>query len=62
MLTPQDASLKQDGCERHHRGKETDDSAVSVSNMHIHMYNKFITTDYLFLLGNSSEFLSDRLH
>ena len=35
MLTSQDASLKQEGCERHNRGKETDDSAVSVSNMHI---------------------------
>jgi len=31
MLTSKDASIKQDGYERHSRGKEIDDSAVNVS-------------------------------
>ena len=35
MLTSQDASLKREGCKRHNRGKETDDSAISVINMYI---------------------------
>ena len=35
MLAPQDASLKQEGYERHYRGREIDDSAVAVSHMHI---------------------------
>ena len=33
MLTPQDASLKQEGYKRHYRGREIDDSAVAVSHM-----------------------------
>ena len=39
MLTPQDASLKQEGYERHYRGREIDDSAVAVSHMHIASYS-----------------------
>ena len=35
MLTPQDASLKQEGYERYYRGRKINDSAVAVSHMHI---------------------------
>ena len=35
MLTSQDALLKHDGCERHNKGREIDDSAVTVSEIHI---------------------------
>lgn len=32
MMRPQDASLKQEGCDRHYRGKDINDSAVIVSD------------------------------
>ena len=49
MLTPQDASLKQEGNERHYRGKEIDDSAVAVSNIHSYSYiYNYINTEHHF--------------